>query len=694
MRIRVILPGVISLLALLLLAVAGHSAYDAARRGSEAASFVKVSGTSTLLFTSAGEWAIERGLGNAALKSKDPASAATRDDIGKHRALADQALRDALARLRDIPEMRDGQRAIQDAEQAFAAIRDLRTRVDEDLAKSAGERRAELVSGFVPAITGLIEKTGRLRLTLETLTRPPAAQLVQITNLRHLAAEMAEYAGRERARLAAIVGTRQKIADADFRMISESRGHIDLGWNAISILRARPDAPKNVVAAIENVEKVYFGDYGALRKAIIDSGPSGEFPVDGKQYFDQATAAINTILQLGQEMGNFAQGAAAEEEAASTTRTVASTLVLIGGLLLAGVSFWVAFGRIAGPITGMTAAMARLASGDNTIAVNGTERSDEIGAMAKAVQVFKDNAIAMDRMRAAQEASKQQAEAEKRQALEILASGFETSVAGAVDMVSSAATDMHDTAQSMSATATHTGRQALAVASAAEQASANVATVAAAAEELTSSIVEIGRQVAQASEIAGRAVEDGRRTDATVQGLAAAAQRIGDVIKLIQDVAGQTNLLALNATIEAARAGEAGKGFAVVASEVKSLAGQTAKATEEIRAQVAAIQEATHSAVDAIRDICRTVEDINGVSSSIAAAVEQQGAATQEIARNVQQAALGTNMVSENIGGVTSAVSETGNAATKMLGSASDLRQQSSLLRSEVAKFLGSIRAA
>jgi methyl-accepting chemotaxis protein len=694
MKIRVALPLAVSALALLLLAVAGEQALEAVDRRAEAEAFVKVNATAQLLLTSAGEWAIERGLSNAAIKAKTAAGADTRGDIAKHRSIADGALSDVLARLNAIQEMRAGQQAIAETSRALAAVQDLRPKIDAELAKPLGDRSADTIGAVLPTLTALIEKTNHLRLTLETLTRPPAAQLVQLTNLRHLAAEMAEHAGRERARLAAVVTTRQKIADADMQVISEGRGHIDLAWDSISILRARADTPKSLLDAIDAVEKQYFGDYGELRQSVIAAGGTGDYPVDGKQYFDRVTAGINAILSLAREMGTIADRSTTEEAAASTTRMIVAALVLLTGILLAGVSLWIALARIVKPITGITAGMARLAAGDRTVEVAGAERKDEIGLMAKAVQVFKDNAIAMERMRSEQEQLKRQAELEKRHALAKLADDFEASISHVVSAVSSAATEMQATAQSMSSTAEETSRQARSVASAAEQASANVQTVASAAEELTSSIGEIGRQVSQASTTAGRAAEDSLRSDKAVQGLTESAQKIGEVIKLIQDIAGQTNLLALNATIEAARAGDAGKGFSVVASEVKSLANQTAKATEEIRAQIAAIQDQTRGTVDVIRSIRTTIEDIHGISSAIASAVEEQGAATQEIARNVQQAAAGTGQVSQSISGVTAAASDTGAAASQVLSSASELSRQSEALRSEVDKFLATVRAA
>jgi methyl-accepting chemotaxis protein len=369
-------------------------------------------------------------------------------------------------------------------------------------------------------------------------------------------------------------------------------------------------------------------------------------------------------------------------------------LLLGVGLTLGVVVALVTAHSIVKPTAGMTAVMNRLSQGDKTVDVPSLDRADEIGEMAKAVEVFKHNAIETDRLRAEQEEQKKRAEIEKKQAMNDLADRFEASVKGVVNGVSSGATEMRAAAESLSATAEETSRQATAVAAASEQASTNVQTVASAAEELSSSISEISRQVSQSATIAGKAVDEAQKTDQTVQGLAAAASKIGEVVKLINDIASQTNLLALNATIEAARAGEAGKGFAVVASEVKSLAAQTAKATEEIAAQINAIQASTGDAVTAIKGIGATIAEINEIATTIASAVEEQGAATKEISRNVQQASAGTAEVSSNIGGVTQAAQSTGSAASQMLGSASELSEQSEKLRAEVDRFLAQVRAA
>lgn len=376
------------------------------------------------------------------------------------------------------------------------------------------------------------------------------------------------------------------------------------------------------------------------------------------------------------------------------SRNLVYTSTGIGLLIFGGLAFYIARFTIAGPVGHLTAAMTSVAGGNLAVTVPGLGRGDEIGKLAGALETFKANAVRARELEEEAKEAETRAAAERRALMSKMADNFESTVKGVVSLVASAATELNTNAQSLAAGADQARSQTSIVSAATEQTSANVQTVAASAEEMTSSIGEITRQVGTSANIARSAAERAEDTNKTIQELAREAEAIGAVVKLIAEIAGQTNLLALNATIEAARAGDAGKGFAVVASEVKSLASQTAKATEDISARISSIQLATNNAVTATLEVTRTIAEINHIATAIAAAVEEQDAATREIARNVQQAAVGTQEIANNIAGVQATTQGAASSAESVLGAAGTLSREAEALRREVDGFITRIRAA
>ncbi len=399
------------------------------------------------------------------------------------------------------------------------------------------------------------------------------------------------------------------------------------------------------------------------------------------------------LVDIGEQYKVTAQ-VAREQAIVSTDRAITvSIAILIVAATFAVALTWVTLRSILGPLKEMIAAVGELANGNTGVELADLMSGDEIGEMAKAVQVFKDNAIEREKLEA-KTTEEQRAKEERSRAVESLISNFNESMSQVVDSVSTASSELQTASQSMLGTAEQTDNQASEAAIASESASGNVQSVASAAEELSASIQEIGQQASQSSEIATRAASQADETNSKVAGLVESAQEVGQVVSLIQDIAEQTNLLALNATIEAARAGDAGKGFAVVASEVKGLASQTAKATEQIAKQIAGIQTATTDSAEAIEAIGTTIREIHEIATSVASAVEEQGVVTQGIAQNVQETSDGTHRVASSIDEVKQAASQTGLSATNVSKSADALSQQAETLRAEVDQFIQSVRAA
>lgn len=719
LSVKKILISITTVLVLMVVCLGGYVTFRMAVQRTLASSTRETNEVADLLLVAAGHWAVERGMVNAALSASNEIDAQAFAEIERRRAAGDAALASALTWMesRSFPGKAT---LIGDISMARDALRTTRLSADDALHRPLANRQGNIAQTWVPTVTQLIEATQVARRKIEYNGGSTEAQMAHLQQFKDAVWVISEYAGRERAMMGGAIASAAALNAKQTSTLAANRGRIEQAWKTIREIGAKEGLPTELVTAIQVVDSAYFTRFSATRNAVIEAGAlGGSYPLTAAEWIGNSTEAINTVLNLGVVAGRAVEETAAKAADESLRGMLLAAVLLIIGSIIGVASFWIITRRIVAPIEAMTNTMSAIAHGDKSAEVPGVGRKDEIGAMALAVQVFKENAIENERLQAehrrAEEEQRRKEEAE-RQAVEQrrieeeerekalaqkrredmfqLAQTFEDTVMTVVHTVLAAAAQMQSNAHSMAGAVEETSQQATTVAAASEQASRNVQTVASAAEELSSSINEIARQVVQSTAATGRAVANTQETTKTMERLTDAAQRIGQVIDLINDIAGQTNLLALNATIEAARAGEAGKGFSVVASEIKNLANQTTQETEEIAAQIAAVRDATSCVVIAIDKIGSAIGESNEIAASIASAVEEQGVATQEIARNVQEAAAGTAQVSNAISGVNDAAVQTGTIASEVLDGASNLTQQAETLKSEVERFLATVRAA
>jgi methyl-accepting chemotaxis protein len=696
MSIRTIIASLFFIMGLLLAGVCASSVMDAWKKQETSDLVQRYSLTDQNLFDGLFQFRSERG--NASNLVRAPADSTTpklTSTMMERREATSKAIDAALAMLTmfEAPALKPFTARIKADYEDFKQIR---TQIDTALQQPLESRDAGLNQKVVAVGGKLIASLEGTADAIEAEIRNLDPSLSQYTLVRTMAWQTRSLHGDVALAISNGIVQKRPFSREEMDTLMPKDGQRSFAWMMVRNIADRDGQPAALRDAIGGAERGMFsGPYAELRAGLLRTLYTGGVPtialIDWRTQNDAAQDALGAVATTSLKL--LIQEADSHVSAASQALMSYTALALLAvALVVAG--FVVVAWRITGPISTLTQAMKRLAHGELNLEVPGTNRSDEIGQMAGAVQVFKDNMIHASELEVEAGANKAKAEAERKRQMNEMADQFERSVGGVVRTVSAAATELQAAAQALSSSSSQTTHQSTVVAAASEQAAANVRTVAAAAEELSGSVREISRQVSESATIARKAVTEAEQTNAQVSGLSAGAEKIGAIVDLINGIASQTNLLALNATIEAARTGEAGRGFAVVASEVKALAEQTSKATAEITAHIGGVQAATDQAAGAILGIGRTIDDINHIASTIAAAVEEQGAATDEIARNVDQAARGTTEVTRNITSVNNAAESAAASANRVLSSASELASQSDKLRAEMDRFLATVRAA
>jgi methyl-accepting chemotaxis protein len=688
-----LLKSVIATLAVSVMVVLALGAWNSWARLVAADRVAAVAEASSHLFTALHNLRVERSSANRDLLG-DKQLPGPSAQILAVRAAEMPALRAAYAVLQTV-DFADRQTMITALDQATRRLAALQEETTQAFTQPKAARRGGLAKEFFAETSGLIELLDKLSSAITRSVKLDDAYIDQLMELKQLAWFARTSAGNASVVVSDLMAGLPVQGDP-VATYNSHVGRLDGVFAALEDLAAGLPLPPRFGEAMQKARDGYMSrDYADQRMAAIKASLAGQpINVSLAEWSANSVARQATLVAVAESALDVAKAHANTQRARATADTWTQLALLIVAVAFSGAMMWLVSRRVTKPLVIIQNAMLKLAGGDLSATVSFAGRKDEIGALGSTMQTFKDSMIDAERMRADQKAGELRSAAQRKTEMEKLADEFQSAVGNIVETVSTASGELESAAGTLTKTAETTQKLSDVVAAASEAASTNVGSVAAATEEMTGSVNEIARQVQESSKIAAEAVVQTGKTDTRIAELSVAASRIGDVVKLITAIAEQTNLLALNATIEAARAGEAGRGFAVVASEVKQLATQTAKATEEIGTQIASMQAATQESVTAIKEISGTIGRMSEIATLIAAAVEEQGAATQEISRNVAQAAHGTAQVATNITDVSRGASDTGMASSQVLSSAQALSRESGRLKSEVEKFVRTVRAA
>ena len=669
------------------------NAWDSWGRLQAASRIAVIADASANMFKAMHNLRTDRSTTNRLLNSDAPMEADIEKYLRNIRDTEMPAMASALAQLGGM-EFAQQQTLVPEFDRLLKAITSQQKEFWEAMGKPKASRRPTLAKEYMDTATAMLETLDKLSATLAAAVNHQDATIDQLLAIKQIAWLLRNTAGE--ASLIVSVGINAgKVAPEARLAYTKYSGGIDATWSALELTASSMKLPPAISSAIAATKTAYFEpQYLALRDRLLTQIAAGEKPeLTANQWTPVTVGRLSAAVGVAEAALDAAKDHAAHLRSTAQRSLVMQLALLVGALALAFGAMAIVTRRAIKPLHTIRDAMLKVAAGDLHVDTGYAARHDEIGALAGALETFKQQAADKARIEA-QERERNAGATARQQAIESYVGEFESMVRQTLTQLGDASGQMRTTSTGLSTISRQTNERVQVAGKASGDASMSVETVAAASEELSASINDISQQAAHAAEIASRAVGQARNTDGTVQGLAQSAGRIGEVVGLINTIAAQTNLLALNATIEAARAGEAGRGFAVVASEVKSLASQTAKATEEISEQIADIQKVAGEAIDAIKGIGSIIGEVNEVATAIAAAVQQQGAATQEITRSTQFAAQGTKNVSDNITGVKADADAAAAAAEDVKQASQTLETQSQQLGNQVTQFLGKIRAA